>query len=120
MLPEPPRHVDGPPPILWGCTQPELFRLGLRALLTSAPYIIVLTALFSPSLMLSPPIALAALVLTTALGLVIRAKLLQRRKRFVPEGYLEQQARMRRGLSRWGHSPIIHRAGPWSIGRTQR
>lgn len=120
MMPEPPRHVDEPPPILWGCSHPELVRLGTRTALTSAPIVLAITSALSPSLVLIPPISLALLVLTTAMGLVVRAKLLQRRKRFVPEGYLAQQAHLRRVLSPWRHSNLIHRGGSWSIGRTQR
>lgn len=113
--PPPPESLDFDPPVLWGCTGRELRAL---AFMTFPPSLVVLLVLLAP---IGVWVAALPLAVLLTIGVVWGgAQVVRRLKRGRPEGYFEQWLEL--ALQRLGVRPrtIIHRGGPWSLGRSYR
>jgi len=111
---EPPTRLDREPPVLWGCTAPELVALLALGLLGWGPLVLGLASSAGYGFTTLPIVGLLTFV-TVRLG----AAQLRRVKRGRPEH--EFQHRLLLLTMRWGlrRTTFIRASGPWSLGRSR-
>lgn len=110
---EPPTRLDREPPVLWGCTAPELVFLLALGLLGWGPLVFGLALSAGYGFATLPVLGLLTFV-TVRLG----AAQLRLVKRGRPEHDFQHRLlllTMRCGLRR---TTFIRTSGPWSLGRT--
>lgn len=109
---EPPTRLDREPPVLWGCTAPELLVLLVGSLLLTVPLGLALALWLGAGFLALPGAGLATFMLVR-----LGAARLRDLKRGRPEQYYPhrlQKLAMRVGLLKLRY---LDYSGPWRLGR---
>lgn len=109
----PPHRLNADPPVLWGCTSPELARLFGLGFMLWGPICAVVVAAAGVWLLWFGITPLAATV-TAWMG----AKRVRDAKRGKPDQFFRQRALLTQERLGFTRARLTQRSGPWSVGRT--